>query len=156
MSPKSGASGRGPAFYRRYRAQRGDTPATGAVRARILRIRWRWPAAALLGAVLVAALGYWFLAGPGRAGGPPGSVLADLAGEGDALSDSFFARRGWQIEWETSGTHFAYTIRGDVEFGQVINQNGPGNGITSPVPTGTFRIQVSAEGPWSIKVIQGD
>lgn len=72
------------------------------------------------------------------------------------MSERFIARRGWWIEWQNTGSYFSYTIHGDVEFGQVITQNGPGNGITSPVPTGTFFVEVVAQGPWSIKVIQGD
>ena len=118
-----------------------------------------WISGIVLGVVLlvvVGALAYWFVAGPGRAGGPPGSVVLQMSGDSDNLSKEFYVRPGWSIQWENTGTHFSYTIRGDVDFGQVINQNGPGNGITSPVPTGNFRIQVAAEGPWSITVIQGD
>jgi hypothetical protein len=114
----------------------------------------------LLGGLLAAALVlggvYWFVAGPGRPGGEPGSMLVEMNGTGDAQSEPFYARRGWYVEWQNTGAHFSYTIRGDVDFGQVINQNGPSNGITSPVPTGTFRIQVAAEGPWSVRVVQGD
>lgn len=101
-------------------------------------------------------VGYWLFAGPGRRGGEPGSTIAEMRGDGNKVSKEFCARRGWSIDWENTGQYFSYTIHGDVEFGQVITQNGPGNGITSPVPTGNFSIEVVAQGPWSITVTQGD
>jgi len=110
----------------------------------------------LIVAATVLGVTWWVLLGPGRPGGEPGSVVVEFSGTGDARSEEFSARRGWTIEWENTGQHFSYTIRGDVDFGQVINQNGPGNGITSPVPTGNFFIVVAAQGPWSMRVIQGD
>lgn len=124
------------------------------------RFRVRRRVLALVGATVIlavtAAVGYWLLAGPGRLGGDSGSTLVALSGDGNKISGPFDARRGWQIEWENSGQYFSFTIHGDVEFGQVITQNGPGSGITSPVPTGHFFIEVVAQGPWSIKVTQGD
>lgn len=121
-----------------------------------LRDRRVWLVGALILVVVGIGLGWYYLAGPGRPGGPPGSVVVEMSGDGNWRSDTFHARRGWEIQWENTGQHFSYTIRGDVDFGQVINQNGPGNGITSPVPTGNFFIQVAATGPWSITVIQGE
>ncbi len=142
-------------FYRRYRPGSKDA-APGRQRARGDRNRWLWPLATIAAAALILGAGYWFALGPGRPGGEAGSTLAALSGEGNAVSEHFIARRGWSIEWENTGSYFSYTIHGEVEFGQVITQNGPGNGITSPVPTGTFFVEVVAQGPWSLKVIQGD
>ena len=85
-----------------------------------------------------------------------GSTILVMSGRGNETSERFVARKGWSIQWENTGAYFSYTIHGDVEFGQVITQNGPGNGVTSPVPTGTFFIEVVAQGSWSIKVTQGD
>ena len=112
-------------------------------------------AAAIL-IVAVMGIGCSSLEGSAGPGGGPGSTLVALSGNGNKVSEDFYARRGWSIEWENTGQYFSYTIHGDVEFGQVITQNGPGSGITSPVPVGTFSIEVVAQGPWSIKVIQGD
>jgi len=112
--------------------------------------------AAVILIVAVMAIGCSPLEAPARSGGDPGSTLVALSGDGDKVSEDFYARSGWSIEWENTGQYFSYTIHGDVEFGQVITQNGPGSGITSPVPVGTFSIEVVAQGPWSIKVIQGD
>lgn len=127
-----------------------------SARDRQSRDRRLWLIGAVVAAALAFALGYWFLVGPGKPGGVPGSELAQLHGDSNAVSDQFNARRGWRIEWENTGQYFSYTIHGDVEFGQVITQNGPGSGITSPVPAGDFFIEVVAQGPWSITVIQGD
>lgn len=105
--------------------------------------------------MIVAAMWY-FGFGPGQAGGPPGSTVADLSGNANAESETFFVRSGWQIHWETEGERFEYAIEGDRSIGTVISQDGPGSGITSPVPAGNFRIIVRADGPWRIQVIQGD
>ena len=118
--------------------------------------RWLWLAGIAVLIVTVLVTGYWFLQGPGRQGGEPGSTVVELRGDGNKISKQFYARSGWQIDWENTGSYFSYTIHGDVEFGQVITQNGPGSGITSPVPVGNFSIEVVAQGPWSITVIQGD
>jgi hypothetical protein len=106
-------------------------------------------AAAALGVILAIAMA------PPR-GGPSGSTILEMSGNGNKTSDPFYARPGWSVNWENSGKYFSYTIHGDVEFGQVVTQNGPGNGITSPVPTGNFFIEVVAQGPWSLRVIQGE
>jgi hypothetical protein len=127
-------------------------PNTGRSRRRLAF--WSTGAAILIVALL--AMAYWRFQGPGRQGGEPGSVVVELRGTGNATSKPFIARTGWRIEWENTGSYFSFTIHGDVEFGQVIAQNGPGSGITSPVPTGNFSIEVVAQGPWSVTVIQGD
>jgi hypothetical protein len=109
----------------------------------------------LVAAVLLAGLGYWLFAGPAQPGGLGGSTIVEMSGDGNKVSKHFYARSGWSIVWENRGKYFSYTIHGDTEFGQVITQNGPGNGITSPVPMGNFFIEVVAQGPWSIQVVQG-
>lgn len=84
------------------------------------------------------------------------NVVAELAGDGDETTDSFDVDEGWQIHWENTGERFAFAITGDTDFGTVIEQDGPGNGITSPVGSGTFQMEVSAEGSWEIQIIQGE
>ena len=104
----------------------------------------------------IGAAAWYALAGPGRAGGAPGSVIGEFSGTDDQTTPSFLARRGWQIQWESEGDQFEYAIRGDVDIGTVVDQGGPGSGITSPVPSGNFRLEVRASGPWTIRVTQGD
>jgi hypothetical protein len=117
---------------------------------------WLWVAFALVFAIVVLA-GIWFLIlGPGRQGGPAGSVLVELSGNGDTTSVEFFARHGWQIQWETEAESFQLSIHGDPEIGPAIDQEGPGSGVTSPVPSGTFRLEVKSDGSWSLNVVQGD
>lgn len=113
---------------------------------------------AVLLLVALFAVGYWFVAlGPGRQlVSPAGSNVAEFSGDGDQTTDSFTVREGWAIEWQSSGERFAYAIRGDRDFGTVIDIDAPGNGVTSPTGSGTFFLDVTAEGPWSITVRQGD
>jgi hypothetical protein len=102
-------------------------------------------------------LGAWFFTlGPARQGGPAGSVLVDLSGTGDTKSAEFFARRGWQIQWETEAERFRLAIHGEPDIGAAIDQEGPGSGVTSPVPSGTFWLEINADGPWSVRVDQGE
>ncbi len=114
--------------------------------------RWLWVVAALV--ILVAAAlalgGYWFLTG-----GLPRSNLAEFAAEGDLTTEPFQVREGWQIRWETTGERFAMAITGDRDFGIVIDRDEPGRGVTSPVGSGTFRLEITAEGPWSVSIVQG-
>jgi hypothetical protein len=106
--------------------------------------------------LVLLGVSYWYVSGPGRPGGEAGSVIADLSGSGNTQSPTFFARENWQIEWQTEGQAFSFAIHGDVDFGTVVTQDGPGSGISSPTATGDFFIEVTAEGPWSITVTQGD
>jgi hypothetical protein len=90
-------------------------------------------------------------------GEPPAHVVVlDISGSGDLTSEPFEVREGWQVQWQTEGEAFTFAIRGDQDLGTIIDEQGPASGVTSPVPTGTFRIEVSAVGPWSIQVFQGN
>lgn len=110
----------------------------------------------VIAAAVAAVAGWYWLAGPGRSGGEAGAVLMQLSGRGSANSESFVARDGWQIHWQTEGTRFQISIDGDVDIGVAVEQAGPGSGITTPVPTGTFSLSVDAEGPWMLEVTQGN
>ena len=115
-------------------------------------------AAAALIVALVIVGGYWFVTqGPGRQLlSPPGSTVAEYNGTGDGKTGTFTVREGWAINWETTGSRFALAIRGSRDFGTVIDVNEPGNGVTSPVGSGTFWIELKAEGPWTIRIAQGE
>jgi hypothetical protein len=113
-------------------------------------------AAAISALVLVA--GYWFLTmGPGtKVLSPAGSTVATFNGTGDGKTASFTVREGWSIHWESTGTKFALAIRGSRDFGTVINVEEAGSGVTSPVGSGTFWIELQTDGPWNIRIEQGD
>ena len=110
-------------------------------------------------ALLVVAIGaYWFLTqGPGQQLlSAPGSTIIEFSGESDQSTDSFTVREGWAIHWESTGDAFAFAIDGDRDFGTVIDIDEPGNGVTSPTGSGTFRLEIVADGPWTMMVTQGD
>lgn len=85
---------------------------------------------------------------------PPPTTVLEIEGTGDEISDAFEVAEGWQIVWQTDGTAFAFAIRGDQDVGQVVKQTGPSSGVTSIVPVGSFYLEITATGPWSIKVVQ--
>jgi hypothetical protein len=78
-----------------------------------------------------------------------------MGGESDATGGEFEVRPGWQIVWQTDGERFAFAVRGEQDLGTIVDQTGPSSGVTSVAAAGTFNIEVTAKGPWSIKVVQG-
>jgi hypothetical protein len=120
----------------------------------------RWIASIVLViAVLVTFVGvYWFFTqGPGlQIVSPAGSTVAAFGGEGNQTTATFKVREGWGIQWESQGTQFAFAIQGDRDFGKVIDINEPGTGVTSPTGAGSFHLEVTANGPWTISITQGN
>jgi hypothetical protein len=107
---------------------------------------------------LLALFAIWFvLIGPGkRLVSPPGSAIARFAGSGDDTTETFSVRGGWRIAWESSGEEFAIAIRGDEDLGRVAEVHEPANGVTSPAGQGTFYLEITAAGAWSVTIEQGD
>lgn len=129
--------------------------ATSETRARIANGPRKWIAVAIAVLVLLGVVAVAF--GPARSLlSPPGSSVAEFAGNGNLRTASFEVREGWAIHWESSGRHFAFSIGGDRDFGTVIDVNEPGSGVTSPVGHGRFYIDVQADAPWTLRVTQGD
>ena len=90
-------------------------------------------------------------AGPAISAAP----VLELKGTGNKRSAQFDVLVGWQIQWETQADHIVVELTGAKPLGKVIDEDGPASGVTSPPQGGTFRLQVTADGPWSITVIQG-
>jgi hypothetical protein len=86
----------------------------------------------------------------------PSGTLVDLSGSGDVVTPSFDALAGWQIVWQTEGGGFALAVRGDQDLGTIVNQPETASGATSISSHGTFYIEVTAKGKWSMKVLQGE
>ena len=86
---------------------------------------------------------------------PTGGVVLELNGTGNLTTDAFAVEPGWQIVWQTEGTKFSYAVHGAQDLGTVVDVKGPSSGANAFAPTGTFRIEIAAAGPWSIKVMQG-
>ena len=103
-------------------------------------------------------VGYWiFTQGPGgRLLSPPGSTVAQFSGAGDQATNSFEVRQGWRIRWESAGQRFAMAIRGERGLGTVMDISEPASGVTSPANAGTFYLEITADGSWSVTVEQGE
>jgi hypothetical protein len=83
-------------------------------------------------------------------------MIVELSGTGDKVTDQFTVIPGWQVVWQTEGGGFAFAVRGDRDLGTIVTQEQAASGATSLPTPGTFHIEVTAKGPWSIKVIQGE
>lgn len=113
---------------------------------------------ALVGLLVLAAGGYWLLTqGPGQQLlSPAGSTVVEFSGDSDQTTSSFDVREGWAIHWESTGEAFAFAIDGDRDFGTVIDVDEPGNGVTSPTGSGTYNLEITADGPWTVRITQGE
>ena len=78
-----------------------------------------------------------------------------LEGTGNQRSETFDVLVGWQIQWQTDGDHIVVAVTGDQDLGDVVNFPGPASGVVSPPAGGAFRLEITADGPWSVTVIQG-
>lgn len=86
---------------------------------------------------------------------PPGGIVLELNGTGNLTTDAFAVEPGWQVVWQSEGEHFSYAVHGAQDLGTVVPDTGPASGANAFAPAGTFRIEIAAQGPWSIKVVQG-
>jgi hypothetical protein len=90
-------------------------------------------------------------AGPAVSGAP----VLELEGTGNQRSKAFDVLVGWQIQWATDGDHLVIAVTGDQDLGDQVDFPGPASGVVSPPASGTFRLEITADGPWSVTVIQG-
>jgi hypothetical protein len=112
---------------------------------------------AVAAVVLVAAgYGIYYLFGHGTGAPPPRTDVAEFSGDSSQTTDSFSVQEPWQIHWETEGESFSYAIEGDRDYGTIIEQDGPGSGVTSPVGSGTFHLVITADGPWTVRIFQNE
>ena len=81
--------------------------------------------------------------------------VLQLKGTGNKRSAQFDVLVGWQIQWSTEADHILVEATGAKPLGKVVDEDGPASGVTSPPVGGTYRLQVTTDGPWSITVIQG-
>jgi hypothetical protein len=124
----------------------------------VRRRSWLLPGLVVVAVIAIVAIGYWAAtAGPAQSLiSPRGSTITEVTGDGNQTTPSFKVREGWAIHWEGKGKSFAFEIKGDRDFGTVIDIDEPGSGVTSPTGAGTFNLVVTADGPWSVTITQGD
>jgi hypothetical protein len=88
---------------------------------------------------------------------PPGpqQVILTLQGDSHEISDSFEVKPGWQIQWQIEGSSIAIALTGEQNLGVLIDEEGPASGVRGIAEGGVFRLEIAANGPWSITVIDG-
>ncbi len=118
-----------------------------------------WIVVALI-VVVAAAVGVYLARSNDGAESPAAdtrTTVAEFSGDDDQVTETFDVEPGWQIHWETTGKRFQFAIDGEeFDYGTVIKEKGSASGVTSPVGEGTFRLNVKAQGPWSVKILQGE
>jgi hypothetical protein len=86
----------------------------------------------------------------------PREILLEFSGTDHDVSQPFEVVSSWQIHWQTDGTSIAIAVTGEQSLGVVVDEAGPASGVISPGSAGTFRLDVAANGPWSITIIHGE
>lgn len=86
----------------------------------------------------------------------PREIVLQFDGTAHDVSPPFEVVGGWQIQWQTDGASLAIAVTGDQNLGVVVDEPGPASGVTSLAPAGNFRLDIAANGPWSITIIQGE
>ena len=81
--------------------------------------------------------------------------VLELEGTGNERSETFDVLVGWQIQWQTEADHIVIAVTGDQDLGDVVDFPGPASGVVTPPAGGTYRLEITADGPWSVTVIQG-
>jgi hypothetical protein len=81
--------------------------------------------------------------------------VLQISDTGNKTTTDFEVRVGWQIDWQVDGKRFAIAVKGSRDLGTVVNVPGPASGVTSPPVDGTYHLEITATGHWSLKVIQG-
>jgi len=80
-------------------------------------------------------------------------VVAEFSGKSSSLTDPFVVRDGWEIHWQARGKSLEATVTGDADLGMVVDQHGEGVGSTYVVGSGTFRLQIVAQGTWTVSIV---
>ena len=86
----------------------------------------------------------------------PQQVILTMQGDSHDVSDSFEVKPGWQIQWQIEGSSIAIAGTGDQNLGILVDQEGPASGVTGIAQGGVFRLEIAANGPWTITVIDGE
>jgi hypothetical protein len=90
--------------------------------------------------------------------GPLGTpeIIFSIEGTKHQVTDTFEAKRGWQIRWQIDGDAIAVAVSGDPTWGSSSIRRGPASGVTGIAEGGTFALNIVATGPWKITVIEGE
>ena len=86
----------------------------------------------------------------------PLDVIFSIDGTSHDVTDSFEVKPGWQIQWQIDGDAIAIAVSGDPNLGLVIDQKGPASGVTGIAEGGDFSLNIAADGPWKVTVIDGE
>lgn len=87
---------------------------------------------------------------------PQGDVILALDGEGEAISDHFEVEGNWELRWESRGSGaFSVELFSDDGASRGIIAQGEGgeDGSAFASEEGRFSLLITAEGPWSIRVL---
>lgn len=85
-------------------------------------------------------------------------IVASFDGEKNATTESFEVRGPWEIVWQTSARRFEIAVLGYASGipSIIVSRPGDGEGREMMLRSGTFQLQVVADGPWEISIVGND
>lgn len=65
---------------------------------------------------------------------------------------------GWQVKWENEGHYLQILMNSadSVPLGYVVEQTGPGKGLSEKQKGGVYLLDINVSGPWEVKIIKAD
>jgi len=84
----------------------------------------------------------------------PTDSIAKFSGTGDETTETFDVEGTWYITWRNQGDKFELTVTGDHDLGTVASQDEPGSGGVQSMQPGTYRLEIAAEGRWTVQILQ--
>ena len=65
---------------------------------------------------------------------------------------------GWQVKWENKGHYLQILMNSSdsVPLGYVVEQTGPGEGISEKQKGGDYILDINVSGQWEVKIIKAE
>lgn len=129
------------------------------------RPAWRSPIVVMAAAAVVLVVAVLLATGLGGTDGagvdeaaeePREELIDEFSGVGDDTTSAFTVEGRWEIRWETEGEAFQVDlVDGNVDpLETVVDHEGQGGGSNYLMQDGDYRLDVTADGDWSIRVFE--
>lgn len=87
---------------------------------------------------------------------PDVKPIAEFSGSTDKTTDPFKAEANWELQWQVAtGKHLTVDLLNakDEARGQLVDSSGKTTGSVFVSEAGEFKLRVTANGDWSVKVV---
>ena len=87
-----------------------------------------------------------------------GEVIKEFSGSETATVGPITVPDNWEIQWETKGQYLQILLNSadSVPLDMLLQQMGPGKGVTKQEKGGSYIIDFNASGEWKIKILKSE